>query len=145
MNHGLDKLEVPVGIAFDADFADLFEVRGTARERRGKRLESKVDGNSVVLGYEGLDHITRDITIQSDVRPERSSETGFEFAFSLRPKERFTLGLDFAAATRQTTHLSHTPTRLNRLDVKLNAAFRIFSANQQFKFPLQRLDCQIDL
>jgi len=95
VNHGLDKLEVPVGIAFDADFADLFEVRGTARERRGKRLESKVDGNSVVLGYEGLDHITRDITIQSDVRPERSSETGFEFAFSLRPKERFTLGLEF--------------------------------------------------
>lgn len=101
VNHGLEKLEVPVGIAFDADFADLFEVRGTTRERRGKRLESRIDRSSVVLGYEGLDRVVREITIQSDVTPERSSETGFEFALSLQPKERFTLGLQFCSGNAQ--------------------------------------------
>ena len=29
VNHGLEDLEVPVRIGFDADFADIFEVRGT--------------------------------------------------------------------------------------------------------------------
>jgi glycogen debranching enzyme len=98
VNHGLDTLDVPVRIGFDADFADLFEVRGTPRERRGKRLESQIHRNSVVLGYKGLDHVRREITIESDVRPERSSETGFEFALSLKPKEHLTLGLQFCCA-----------------------------------------------
>ena len=39
VNHGLEEMEVPLRIGFDADFADVFEVRGTQRERRGRRLE----------------------------------------------------------------------------------------------------------
>jgi len=35
VNHGLEEVEVPLRIGFDADFADVFEVRGTVRERKG--------------------------------------------------------------------------------------------------------------
>ena len=35
VNHGLEELEVPVRVGFDADYTDVFEVRGTVRERRG--------------------------------------------------------------------------------------------------------------
>ena len=33
VNHGLDDLEIPLSVGFDADFADIFEVRGTRPER----------------------------------------------------------------------------------------------------------------
>ncbi len=91
VNHGLEDLEVPVSISFDADFTDVFEVRGTARERRGRRLESRIERNSVTLRYQGLDDVVRETSIQSAATPQRSSEAGFEFELSLRPKETVTL------------------------------------------------------
>jgi glycogen debranching enzyme len=100
VNHGLDDLEVPLRIAFDADFADLFEVRGTTREHRGRKLKSQVERNSVALSYEGLDGEIRRITLQSDVRSERSSETGIDFGLFLRPKEPLTLNLEFCCGNQ---------------------------------------------
>lgn len=40
--HNYSLLPIPVRLSFsvDADFADLFEVRGTKRNRRGRRLEA---------------------------------------------------------------------------------------------------------
>ena len=66
VNHGLENLMVPVRIGFDADFTDIFEVRGTVRERRGRRLEDQINGNSVILSYEGLDRVVRQTCIRSD-------------------------------------------------------------------------------
>ena len=95
VNHGLDDLEIPLSVGFDADFADIFEVRGTERARKGRRLEPELAGNSAVLCYEGLDRVVRETTIESDVTPISTSETGFEFEISLRPKDNVTLQLEF--------------------------------------------------
>src|SRR5438552_2607279 len=48
---------VHVTLTFDiaADFADIFEVRGTTRERRGTRLDPVTAGGALRLGYRGLD------------------------------------------------------------------------------------------
>ena len=96
VNHGLDDLEVPVRIAFDADFTDVFEVRGTVRERRGRRLEEQIDTNSVVLSYQGLDHVVRQTCIQCDANSVRTSETGLELEVTLRPKESATVQLEIS-------------------------------------------------
>src|SRR5262245_11917988 len=40
INYGLAPVEVRFSLEFDADFADVFEVRGIARERRGTRSET---------------------------------------------------------------------------------------------------------
>jgi len=96
VNHGMEELEVPVHIEFDSDFADIFEVRGTTRDRRGRRLKSRVEDNSVSLFYEGLDRVIRETAIRCDVTPERASETSFEFAFHIPPKGRTALQFDIA-------------------------------------------------
>ena len=75
VNHGLEELEVPGHVAFDADYTDVFEVRGTVRERRGRRLEEQIEKNSVTLSYEGLDHVVRQTCIRSDANSLRTSET----------------------------------------------------------------------
>jgi glycogen debranching enzyme len=88
VNHGLDEVEVPLRISFDADFTDVFEVRGVTRERRGHRLDSQIERDSVTLYYEGLDSVIRTTSIQSDITPRIASESGFEFELALKPKEK---------------------------------------------------------
>ncbi|MGA0611557.1 glycogen debranching N-terminal domain-containing protein [Caldimonas sp. KR1-144] len=61
-NHGMEPVELTLELRFDADFADLFEVRGTPRRQRGQRLEPRVDDGALVFGYDGVDgrpHATR--------------------------------------------------------------------------------------
>lgn len=94
VNHGLDELQVPVRICFDADFTDVFEVRGTTRPKRGRRLESTIGSDSTTLCYEGLDDIIRQTSIRSDLRPKSCSETCFAYELALPPKERTTIELE---------------------------------------------------
>ena len=88
VNHGLSDLFVPFRITFDADFADIFEVRGIHREKRGKRLPTKVENDSVLLSYEGLDGVVRRTLLQSDPAPARTSDGELEYEVALRSKER---------------------------------------------------------
>ena len=46
-------------LSLDADYADIFELRGLVRPRRGSRLPNVVDGDHVVFGYRGLDGMVR--------------------------------------------------------------------------------------
>ncbi len=104
VNHGLENLDVPVRIGFDADFTDIFEVRGMVRERRGRRLEDQVNGNSVILSYEGLDRIVRQTCIRSDAATVRASESGLDFELTLRPKERVCVQLEICCNSDAGNH-----------------------------------------
>jgi glycogen debranching enzyme len=103
VNHGLEDLEVPIRIGFDADFADIFEVRGTVREKRGERLEEQISGNSVILSYEGLDRIVRQSCIRSDAHGVRASQAGLEFEVVLRPKEPATIEFEVCCSSETGT------------------------------------------
>lgn len=69
--HNYSLLSVPVRLSFfvDADFADVFEVRGTKRDRRGRRLETVTSKDGMSLGYEGLDHVERWVTVSCAPAP----------------------------------------------------------------------------
>ncbi len=86
VNYGLEDLEVPVRISFDADFADIFEVRGTSRAQKGRRLETQVQRNSAILSYEGLDRVFRQTVIRVDVDGARVSESELEFELVIHPR-----------------------------------------------------------
>lgn len=103
VNHGLEDLEVPIRIGFDADFADIFEVRGTVREKRGERLEEQIRGNSVILSYEGLDRIVRQTCIRSDAHGVRASQAGLQFEVVLRPKEPATIEFEVCCSSETGT------------------------------------------
>jgi len=59
LNYGCDRAVISVGFNFDADFADIFQVRGTKREHTGERLEDRVVDNCPILEYMGLDGVLR--------------------------------------------------------------------------------------
>jgi glycogen debranching enzyme len=57
-NFGTKQVELTLAIKYSADFADMFEVRGAQRKKRGELLGSDVDisHDQVILTYQGLDH-----------------------------------------------------------------------------------------
>ena len=58
-NFGDFPVRLTIGLEYAADFADIFEVRGTKRARRGEYLPVKLDANSAALAYRGLDQAVR--------------------------------------------------------------------------------------
>ena len=68
-NYSLLPIPVRLSISVDADFADVFEVRGTKRNRRGRRLETVTSKDGISLGYEGLDRVERWVTVRCAPAP----------------------------------------------------------------------------
>ncbi|HEX7082305.1 MAG TPA: amylo-alpha-1,6-glucosidase [Gammaproteobacteria bacterium] len=85
-NFGHDEVELPVSIVFAADYADIFEVRGLARERRGRVKAPVKSPDEVVLAYEGLDGVTRRTHVRSSVRPAAVTDDELSFRFRLPPR-----------------------------------------------------------
>src|ERR1043166_1386999 len=58
-NFALRAVDIELSLLFDADFADVFEVRGPQRPRRGKLRPPAVGRGEVALTYDGLDRVVR--------------------------------------------------------------------------------------
>ena len=61
---------IPLDLRFDADFADLFEVRGERRPGRGTRNCRIADDSKIEFVYHGLDRIERVTRIRFDPPPQ---------------------------------------------------------------------------
>jgi glycogen debranching enzyme len=83
-NYRLDHLEVPLSLYFDADFADVFEVRGTRRARRGERLPDQ-PGEEYVMRYRGLDDRERRAKVLWSRRPDRGGQNRVMWMLPLAP------------------------------------------------------------
>jgi glycogen debranching enzyme len=87
VNYGMEPLHVPLSVFFAADFADIFEVRGTPRDRKGRLLNEETGEDCIVLAYEGLDGILRRMRIQCNPAPDRTTSSEMRFDLELKPKE----------------------------------------------------------
>jgi glycogen debranching enzyme len=83
-----DRLQqVWLDIEFAADFADLFEVRGTSRSRRGQYLPAIVEQDSVQLSYVGLDQRRRSTRLSFDPVPDELQSARAIYHLALGPQE----------------------------------------------------------
>jgi glycogen debranching enzyme len=63
-NYGKETIELTLSVQFNSDFADIFEVRGSTRSRRGRLLEEVPLKDGIQMLYEGLDKIIRTTTLR---------------------------------------------------------------------------------
>ena len=70
-NYGDQPVDLRLSILFENDFADLFEVRGSHRERRGVVTTRLRGDDQVVLSYLGLDARVRHTTLTFEPAPDR--------------------------------------------------------------------------
>ena len=70
-NYGDHPIDLQLSILFDNDFADLFEVRGSHRDKRGIATTELQGADRVLLVYEGLDAKLRRTALTFDPPPDR--------------------------------------------------------------------------
>ena len=78
-------------INFAADFADLFEIRGMQRPKRGDLTCAVVGTAKAIFRYVGLDKIERRSEISLDPPPRQLSKSQALYALQLEPGEQVSL------------------------------------------------------
>ncbi|MBX3346038.1 MAG: amylo-alpha-1,6-glucosidase, partial [Nitrospira sp.] len=95
-NYSLAPVNMTLSIRFEADFADIFEVRGKKRERKGRMLPNVLRKDLLVLRYEGLDEVTREARIQFSPEPLEISASQATFGIELEPKGEIEVAVTMA-------------------------------------------------
>ncbi|MGH7778997.1 MAG: amylo-alpha-1,6-glucosidase [Candidatus Binataceae bacterium] len=90
-NFSREHVSFPLDLSFGADFADLFEVRGVKRKRKGKQSAPKVTRGAVLHRYLGLDGVTRITELAFNPAPARLGGEGAAFVIALDPGESMVL------------------------------------------------------
>jgi glycogen debranching enzyme len=90
-NYGSELAQFSIAFRFEADFADIFEVRGTKRERKGQRLEDRLAGDSPIFEYRGLDGVLRRTRLEFSLTPASLETNGAAFDLALAPGEEKSL------------------------------------------------------
>jgi glycogen debranching enzyme len=90
-NHGELTASFDLTLSFDNDFADLFEVRGEKRPRRGVGSSRLIGPSDVQLDYQGLDGRARHTSLHFDPRPTRLAVNTATYHFELAPQQSSSL------------------------------------------------------
>ncbi|GAB6845545.1 glycogen debranching enzyme [Methylorubrum rhodinum] len=84
-NYDTRRRKLRIGVTFDADFRDLFEVRGSDRLKRGKRTVERRSDTEVQFRYAGLDDIVRTTSVHLGPKPHLLEPGKAEFVVELAP------------------------------------------------------------
>ncbi|MBK1685900.1 amylo-alpha-1,6-glucosidase [Rubrivivax gelatinosus] len=84
-HHGLAPADIELALQFDADFRDLFEVRGTARTRRGVAQPPRRQGDTLEFAYDGLDGQQRTTRVTLQPSPDAWGEREARYTLHLEP------------------------------------------------------------
>ncbi len=125
-------------IEFAADFADLFEIRGQRRARRGALLDPQVTADEVTLAYRGLDGVVRRSRLVFSPPPRQLDAGRAVFELELGPGGETTLYMMIACMVDR-----DAPQPLPAFEAALHASYRsraeaqralctIHSSNEQF-------------
>ncbi|PYQ44364.1 MAG: amylo-alpha-1,6-glucosidase [Acidobacteria bacterium] len=98
-NHGQVPVRATLQVLFDADFADIFEVRGARRPQRGRHLKPVLQTGSAELAYRGLDGVLRRTVLTLTPPPQRLTAHEAHFELSLDPGAQTQLDLSVACDT----------------------------------------------
>lgn len=85
---------VSLSVWFAADFADLFEVRGSHRPQRGTLNPPTVTDAAVHLSYTGLDAERRETVLRFDPQPTRLMANQAVFEIDLEAAETFAVFIE---------------------------------------------------
>jgi glycogen debranching enzyme len=149
-NFGATPARFQLGLDFDADYADLFEVRGAVRRQRGKILPDEPRPNGAVLAYRGLDDVIRRSHFTLDPPPAAVGPRRVGWEIDLRPDctNAITLALRcerqgrLPAATSYATSLA---TAAKRTTDRRARSGDLYSTNETFNDWLNRSRADLDM
>jgi glycogen debranching enzyme len=84
----VEPVDVSLEVRFEADWADIFEIRGTPRARRGTRRPPVVGTCAVELAYDGVDGVARHTRLELSDAPDHLDTASFRYDLRLEPGEQ---------------------------------------------------------
>jgi glycogen debranching enzyme len=84
-SYSMQPVTLTLSVVFEADFVDIFEVRGIKRDARGEMLPPVIETDHVQLSYRGLDNQVRRTTLSFSPAPTDITESRAEFSGELPP------------------------------------------------------------
>ncbi|MER3423426.1 MAG: amylo-alpha-1,6-glucosidase [Nitrospiraceae bacterium] len=87
-NFGRQTAEFPASLSFNAEFEDVFVVRGLLPERLGTFHRPKWRNGCLFFLYQGTDEIYRSVSTHFSPSPHRVHGTTASFHFTLEPEQR---------------------------------------------------------
>jgi glycogen debranching enzyme len=137
-NYGKETYPLTFLFVFDADFADIFEVRGITRTNAGQRLEDRLEDHALVLGYSGLDGVIRQTRVSFSVAPQRARGREVNFVHDLDAGAEW--GLSLTVACERSDSLKAAKSAVARPEDPDTPVFaaRVISSNKRFNNWLAR-------
>lgn len=126
-NYSFIPLTLTFSLKFEADFADIFEVRGEQRPQRGIITATLMKDKTVLLEYQGLDDIKRTTHLTVDPPPTIASTTSMVFELSLAPKEQKTFHINVSCSVNH-----HLPEALNFHSAQAHATQALETGKARF-------------
>ncbi|WP_024891480.1 amylo-alpha-1,6-glucosidase [Luteimonas huabeiensis] len=147
-NYGTAPARFGLALEFDADFRDMFEVRGARRKERGRRLPAELDAQAATLAYVGLDGQQRRLCLAFSRAPRPLREGRADFEFELAPGQAETLyleaGAEPAAPGRERFRRAAAAAR-RAMRARRRTGARLRSGNRLFNAWLERSRADIAL
>jgi len=91
-NHDMEAREVDLCLSADADFRDIFEVRGLRRisKQPARTIDASLRG--IEFAYAGLDGVRRSTQLSFSISPSHVDAHGTHFRFTLAPRQHARFG-----------------------------------------------------
>jgi glycogen debranching enzyme len=99
-NQSAEEVRLNLSIAFANDFADIFEVRGVRRARRGAAWAQTLAASAVALYYRGLDGVLRETALSFEPDPSLLVDSLATYSLQLAPRQARTIFLTAASRGR---------------------------------------------
>jgi glycogen debranching enzyme len=96
LNFGQRSASIALELQFQADFADIFEVRGIVREKKGKKFVPQQENSTLTFSYLGLDEVMRKTRIRFTPKPDYINHKSVVYEINLAPKGEMELETEIA-------------------------------------------------
>jgi len=142
-NFAVSEIALDLALRVEADFADVFEVRGSVRPRRGAIDAPQTHEDGISITYHGLDGVVRQIRLRSHPAPDRVTPEEVRFSVSLRPGEERELSFELSCSegtfSPKRSSYAHAATRRDNEQDSLQAEeARVHSSSGLFDGWLHR-------
>lgn len=137
LNFGSDPIDVPLQMEFDADFENMFTIRGTEPGERGQLHAPCWNDSRLIFRYDGADKHTRTTTVTFEPAPTEREDGKVLYRLQMKAGEEQSIALSFGFEDhgRNAGTLEKSPPRLQPNDIP--SWTRVESDNPMFDRTIQ--------
>ena len=143
-NHALHRIETTLAVHFDADYADIFEVRGVKRSRRGERIQD-ASTESPAIAYRGLDGVLRQTQVRPKPHPARAENGRLTWSIALDAHAHFDIEVAIVCRVADEEGLRPSYDDIVPRQSSGDTATSITTSNEAFNRWLRRSDADITM